>query len=257
MKCGVARQEGWFCPLENEPEGTFENLKKNVVIVEMPGLESEEKLRRKHRVIIVDHHGYPSLGIERENVKSSIEQVAELIGYKLSRFELGIAINDQEYIYGLIEKGYSEEEIKEIRGLDLKMQGYKEEEFKINQEDQQNPLLDGPSIYHYQTRIPKFSFLIDLHVLKQAGNFTNVLVTGWADEKRGKLIFFSGEMKKIDKLKKLGGYSKKSNQKYGLWGGYERGDEKVDLEKAMRGINSAVKIGDKIFFKQENVLAKR
>lgn len=230
----ISKQESWFCPLGKEPEGTFEVLKENIVIVEMPGVEREEELARNHRVIIVDHHGYPSLGLNRENSKSSLEQVAELIEYELNRWEKGISINDQEYIYGLVKNGYSEAEIREIRALDLEMQGYSPEEFRINEEDQRDFNFYEPDIYHYRSRLAKYSFLIDLHVIKQRGLFSNVVVTGVADEKRGEFIFFSGDMAKIGELKKLGGYSKQSNEEYGLWGGYERGKERVDLGRAMR-----------------------
>lgn len=234
----ISRQKTWFCPLDKEPNETFDNLKENVVIVELPGLKSEEKLAKSHKVIIVDHHGYPSLGINRENPKSSIEQIADLIGYELDHFERGVSINDQEYIYGLVKNSYSEDEIKKIRALDLRMQGYTEEEFRINKEDQQNPTFYAPDIYHYETRIPKYSFLIDLHVIQQKGRFTNIVITGFADEKKKQLIFFSGSMDRINELKKLGGYSKQSNEQYGLWGGYENGLEKVDLKRAMEIILS-------------------
>ncbi len=201
----TSKQTTWFSPLDKEPEETFENLKQIIVIVEMPGLEKEGKLSEKHEVIIVDHHGYPSLGIHRENSKSSIQQVADLIGYELNYYETGISINDQEYIYGLVKKSYSEEDIKKIRALDLKMQGYTPEEFQINSEDQQKPTFYPPDVYHYQTRIPKYSFLIDLHVIQQKGQFTNIVITGPSDEKKKNLIFFSGSMEKISKLKELGG----------------------------------------------------
>ncbi len=234
----ISKQKTWFCPLDKEPDETFDGLKTTVVIMEMPGLETEKRLSEKHKVIIVDHHGYPSLGINRENSKSSIEQIADLIGYELDNFESGVSINDQEYIYGLVKNDYSENEIKKIRALDLKMQGYTDEEFRINQEDQQNPTFYEPDIYHYETRIPKYSFLIDLHVIQQKGRFTNIVITGFADEKKKQLIFFSGSMDKINELKKLGGYSKQSNGQYGLWGGYEDGLEKVDLKRAMEIILS-------------------
>lgn len=230
----ISKQKTWFCPLEKEPDKTFDDLKDTIVIVEMPSLKAEKRLSEYHSLIIVDHHGYPSLGINRENSRSSIEQVAELIGYELNHFEKGISINDQEYIYGLIKNDYSEEEIKEIRELDLQMQGYTAEQFRINLEDQQNPIFFKPDIYHYKSRIPKFSFLIDLHVIQQKGKFTNIVITGFADERKKQFIFLSGSFEKINKLKELGGYSKLSNNQYGLWGGYEDGEEMVDLDLAMK-----------------------
>jgi len=69
----IPKQTTWFYPLDKEPQETFSNLKENVVIVEMPGLESEQRLAKKYNVIIVDHHCNLPLGINRENTKSSIE----------------------------------------------------------------------------------------------------------------------------------------------------------------------------------------
>lgn len=234
----ISQQSTWFCPLDMEPESTFIGLKENVVIIEMPSLSKEELLIQKgHNLIIIDHHGYPSLGISRESNTSSIEQFAQLIGYTLSHWERGISINDQLYIYGLIAHGYTEEEIRKIRELDLKCQGYTESDFKNALEDIHNGKKINSTTTLYQTSGLKYTYLIDLHILGQKGKFSNVVIFGETGDTRGKLIFFSGELKTIDALKTLGGYSKSSNNEYGLWGGYENGKEKVDLREALRIIS--------------------
>ncbi|MFO7868585.1 MAG: hypothetical protein R6U95_04710, partial [Bacteroidales bacterium] len=65
----------------------------------------------------IDHHG------EKEILPSSLEQVAEKIGYELERKELFIAANDKNYIPGMIEAGATMEEVWEIRKEDRKFQG--------------------------------------------------------------------------------------------------------------------------------------
>jgi len=67
-------------------------------------------------VILIDHHN------EFSQNPSSIEQVAEILGHKLSRFEKAVAINDTSYIDGLVEAGFNKSDIKRIRALDRKAQ---------------------------------------------------------------------------------------------------------------------------------------
>lgn len=235
----VSLQNSWFCPLNREPNATFHESKENLIIVEMPGPENEAILSKKHRLFIVDHHHYASLGLNRDNPKSSIEQFAKLIGYTLSREELGIAINDQKYIYGLVEAGYSQEEIKEIRKLDLSLQGFSSEDFQLSEADFHSQEQLGNDLYIYKSStIEKFSYLLDLHVLSKNCQFSNVIILGKANEQKGDYIYFSGKMEIINILKDLGGFSKQSSEQYGLWGGFERGVEQVDIMRALEIIKS-------------------
>jgi len=79
-------------------------------------------------VILIDHHN------EFSQNPSSIEQVAEILGHKLSRFEKAVAINDTSYIDGLVEAGFNKSDIKRIRALDRKAQGVDEKIEKAAQE---------------------------------------------------------------------------------------------------------------------------
>jgi len=88
---------------------------------------------------IIDHHG----GNAGKDKKTSIEQVAELLGVELNRKQLLISANDKNYIWGMIEIGATDEEIKEIRSLDKKAQG-------VTEEDEKNAEL---SIKHYLKRL--------------------------------------------------------------------------------------------------------
>lgn len=65
----------------------------------------------------IDHHG------ENSHRTSSIEQIGELLGVKLDRWQRLVAVNDVGYIPGLIKAGATPEEIKEIRYRDRKAQG--------------------------------------------------------------------------------------------------------------------------------------
>lgn len=230
----VSVQNDWFCPLDREPEHTFQNLKQEVIIIEMPGSEREQLLRRDHVLHIVDHHDYASLGLHRDNALSSLEQFALLVGYSLTRDERGIALNDQKYIYGLAEEGYAKEEIGEIRRLDLLLQGYTDEDFRQSDSDVANGEIQVNGVTLYRSSlIEKFSYLLDLHVLKNDCRVSDVAITGKAKDAKGTYIFFSGKMATINQLKTVGGYSKQSTPEYGFWGGFEHGIEKVDLKQAM------------------------
>jgi len=230
----ISAQHDWFCPLDREPEQTFHDLKPHVITVEMPGLKREKSLQREHFMHIIDHHDYASLHIHRDHPKSSLEQFADLTGYELNREEMGIAINDQKYIYGLVAAGYTPDEIQNIRKLDLQMQGYTDEDFRISEEDAKNgEMLSDDATWYRSSLVERFSYLLDLHVLQNDCQFSDVAVTGKAKDQKGTYIFFSGGIELIRRLRALGGYSKQSNEQYGLWGGFENGIEQVNLAQAM------------------------
>ena len=225
----ISLQNGGFTPLFREPLVTLADLKQNVITIEMPGPEEEKKIQEGDRQLkIIDHHHYASLGLNRDNAKSSLEQFAELISHPLSPYEKAIALNDQHYIYGLARAGYPLPMIKEIRLLDLSLQGYSESEFnQLEKVFSNNPeaLKSGISIYRSDL-MDKYSYLADLHVMKHDCVLTNFAITGPASGNKVQYIWFSGEMKILEKLFKLGGYGKKSNDDYGYWGGVFGGDRK-------------------------------
>jgi hypothetical protein len=98
------------------------------VIVEMPGVESEEKLRSLGvEVVIVDHHHYTGLARahapDGKLLPSSLEQFLEM--FQITNAQLrkmkfdprlvqGIGIQDRGYIWALQEEGYSRAEIKSV-----------------------------------------------------------------------------------------------------------------------------------------------
>lgn len=101
---------------ENYPHGSHltDNLKleileyaakvraKRIFVVELPGKEESG-------FIIVDHHEYA--GESRYKPYSSLEQVAEILGVKLSPISRIIAVADAQFMWGKLDLGVSKEAI--------------------------------------------------------------------------------------------------------------------------------------------------
>lgn len=76
---------------------------------------------KPERAKLIDHHN------ELSHLPSSIEQVATLLGFTLSRYQLLVSANDKGYIPAMRAMGATEEEIQTIRRLDRQAQGVTEE----------------------------------------------------------------------------------------------------------------------------------
>lgn len=92
----------------------------------------------------IDHHN------ELSSLPSSLEQIASLIGHKLSRVEELVAANDKGYIPAMKSLGAADEQIRIIRLLDRKAQG-------ITEEDE---ILAEQSISHNLKRIGSETLII-------------------------------------------------------------------------------------------------
>lgn len=191
----------WGARLELEPQENLQNLHQNLVVVEMPSNLLEEELRRRgHKVMIVDHHFYPALGLDRRRPDSSLEQVAAILGYTLDRRELGIAINDRDYIFGLLDAGYTTQEILEIRQLDLEAQGVSQERFELVRDAMKNaPEIHGITIL----RLPPghAGFAQDFLVLETPDRVRDLLILTGEPVIR---VQFYGDPKKVEKLADIG-----------------------------------------------------
>lgn len=71
--------------------------------------------------INIDHHKYAD--DDRSNDKSSIEQIAEMLGMQLTRHQQLVAANDKGYIPLMRQIGADENEIKVVRAQDRLAQG--------------------------------------------------------------------------------------------------------------------------------------
>jgi len=77
--------------------------------------------------ILIDHHNQKA----GKTAKTSIEQIAELLGVELNREQRLISANDRAYIKGMLEMGATDEEIRSIRERDRKAQGVTEEDERL------------------------------------------------------------------------------------------------------------------------------
>jgi hypothetical protein len=119
----IRSKQRWGATLDKE-KIDIELLQKmkSVAIFEIPGLYEENQIRELGpEVIILDHHKYAN--IDRRQPLSSLEQLAELIGWRLSDLDYALAVNDRGYIPGLRKLNLNEAQIYAIRVYDLIAQG--------------------------------------------------------------------------------------------------------------------------------------
>lgn len=210
-------KQGWGAVLSQEPDETFADLKKNVIIIEMPGVRKEKELKDKgHSLFVIDHHTYHDM--DRSFCVSSLEQFACLISYNLDRWEMGIALNDRGYIPALRKNGYSEEEILKIRQFDLEAQGYKTEYFEMLRKDYLKGYNPGQDFYVVETTCEKTSYLSDLHFFENEKRkiLMDLVVFTVDSGEKIKEVNFYGSPVRVKALQKR-------------FGGYSGGDEKVSM----------------------------
>jgi len=199
----------WGATLDKEPPESFLNLKQNVIIIEMPGVEKEEELRRDHTLYVIDHHRYEVL--DRAHPISSLEQFASLIGYQLNRWETGVALNDRGYITALEKNGYTDPEIQAIRKFDMQAQGLKDSDFAqlTSDYDRAQQSREGGTLV-VTTRLRRTSYLSDLHYWKRKKGDTNLdlLVISAGEETKVQEVNFYGAPDSVARLQSnLGGFS--------------------------------------------------
>ncbi|MBI4437520.1 hypothetical protein HY631_01065 [Candidatus Uhrbacteria bacterium] len=99
-----------------------------VIVVEMPGVKAEARIRKLGvKLIVIDHHHYTGLSRAHDKkgrlLPSSLEQFLEMFqvtdaqltrwGF-VPRLVRGIGIQDRGYVWALQEEGYSRVEIKAV-----------------------------------------------------------------------------------------------------------------------------------------------
>lgn len=222
-------KQGWgasWSSLEPEVKEKIESYKnKNYRIfgVELQGQAPEGATN-------IDHHKYD--GDDRSSDKSSLEQVADLIGYKLSLYEEFIAANDKGFIPKMIElvktknlsKEQTEKLIQKVRLQDRAAQGITPEQEKIAEEAiKEAEVSDSLTVVHMAHS--KTSTVCD----RLWGQYKNLLILS----KDGEVNFF-GSGRVIKKLSSLvegswsGGDPDHDN---GFWGGYP---QNLDVEKEVK-----------------------
>lgn len=182
----------------------------------------------------IDHHWHD--GDNRSNDKSSLEQVAELIGYELTLEDMFISSNDKGYIPAMYSLGesldMSQEEIEKmvsrVRYLDRSAQGITPEQEAIAEEAIAKKEIMNEHSYLVRMNHSKTSPVCD----RLYGTYKNLLIVS----EDGEVNFF-GAKEIINKLQDLvpgswcGGDIQNDN---GFWGGYPAVPEAIiSLVKAM------------------------
>lgn len=123
--------------------------------MEIVGIELIKDMKLDFNYIDIDHHN------ENIDKKSSLEQVAHLLGIKLTREQMLIAKNDTGYISAMKSYGATKEEIAKIRLLDRQAQGISEEEEKLAEKSLSENKRDERGIVVIRSLTSKFSAITD------------------------------------------------------------------------------------------------
>ena len=136
----------------SEYKNEIENLREN----EIPVLiELTIDISLPENSVIIDHHN------ENETKPSSIEQIAELLGIELNRWQHLIAANDKGYIPAMEDLCASKNEIRQIRELDRKTQGVTEQNELLAKESIEKNKEEKNGITIIKSLTEKFSPIAD------------------------------------------------------------------------------------------------
>lgn len=119
------------------------------------GIELREDIKPPLHYQLIDHHN------ENSHMPSAIEQVADLIGVKLTREQQLIAANDKGYIPAMKSLGATDDEIADIRRRDRAAQGVTEEDERSADESIKNNLVKVGDVVFINSTTNHFSAVID------------------------------------------------------------------------------------------------
>ena len=160
------------------------------------GIELVEDIEPPTNYIAIDHHN------KRYKQKSSLEQVAEILDLKLTRWQQLVAANDRGYIPEMRRLCATDDEIKKIRREDRLAQGITENEEKIAELEIENiKEIDG--VYLLKTTLKHFSPLVDRtdkrpliiyneHTLSVFADNIEELIKSFKDEIDKHLCYYGG-----------------------------------------------------------------
>ncbi len=146
-----------------------------VIVVEMPGVKTEERLRSLGcEIVIIDHHNYTGLERaffpgSRRTLPSSLEQflrVARITDCQLEEWGFspklvkGVGLFDRGFIWALQKEGYTKKEIREVLRYEEELMGERkplsedkkrleavEEAWKNHKKWQEFFLVENESVY--------------------------------------------------------------------------------------------------------------
>ena len=229
--------------LEEELKAIIEEAKKEQKAVYGVELQGDS-----NGAINVDHHQYGE--DDRSNPKSSIEQVAEILGVELTLDEQFVSANDKGYIPAMeklgAELGISSEDLQEIianiRMRDRETQGVIAEQEAQAQEavEKLGPITEKQEYIQLDLPHSKTSTVTD----RLYGKYDNLLITSGDGETN-----FYGTTEIIQMLNEKfpGGWSGgQLDQGSGFWGGYaDQNAIKTEVQNALqKSLNNEKKDND-------------
>ena len=119
------------------------------------GIELKEDIPCPKNYHSIDHHN------SKEDNASSLEQVADILGIKLTRRQMLVAANDKGYIPAMMEMGATKEEIADIRLQDRKAQGISDADEHLAEESIEKFLATYGELYVVKSLTPHFAPICD------------------------------------------------------------------------------------------------
>lgn len=226
----LVTKQGWGASWDGlEPEikekiKEYKNKNFEIYGVELQGQAPEGAIN-------IDHHRYD--GDDRTNELSSLEQVAELIGHKLSLYEEFVSANDKGFIPKMLElaktKNLSEKEtqklIEKVRFQDRAAQGITPEQEKIAEE-----AIKKAGIFDRLTVVKMSHSKTSTVCDRLYGKYKNLLVLS----EDGEVNFFGCQkvIKKLSDLVKGSWSGGDLDHDNGFWGGYP--PQNLNIEKEVK-----------------------
>jgi len=119
------------------------------------GIELKEDIPCPKNYHSIDHHN------SKEDNASSLEQVADILGIKLTRRQMLVAANDKGYIPAMMEMGATKEEIADIRLQDRKTQGISDADEHLAEESIEKFLATYGDLYVVKSLTSHFAPICD------------------------------------------------------------------------------------------------
>lgn len=149
-KCFADKNLGWGAKVNS-----YEDFFDFDGIIYGVELEEPKNWQKPKNYSSIDHHN------ERENEKSSIEQVADVLMTPLNRHQQLVAHNDKGYIPAMEKFGATPDEISNIRYADRQAQGVTDKDEKLAEKSIQKNLELKNGVTVIKSLTNKFSPLTD------------------------------------------------------------------------------------------------
>lgn len=119
------------------------------------GIELKEDIPLPAHYVRIDHHN------EWNDNPSALEQVADILGVTLDRYQRLVAANDKGYIPAMTALGASEDEIARVRRKDRAAQGVTAEDERLAEQSVINHLTRYGDMLVVRSLTPRFSPICD------------------------------------------------------------------------------------------------